>query len=70
VGIVPQWGIDVNLGADDHALDHRIARHGDGAVGGDEDLEGSALERMAFSDAINLLLNGAGVGVDVDGDSL
>jgi hypothetical protein len=74
-GRVPQWGIDGNLGADDHALEQRrsakgtpvlrpaaanknIARHGDRAVGDDEDIEGDALERVAFGDAINLLLYG------------
>src|ERR1700719_3967853 len=34
----------VHAGADDHVLDHRIAWHGDGTVGGDEDFEGGAFE--------------------------
>ena len=32
----------IHSGADDHAFDHRVARHGDGAVGDDEDFEGGA----------------------------
>jgi hypothetical protein len=78
--------MDVNFGADAHALDQRaasksgprfcvrppanknIARHGNGAVGDDEDFEGGAFERVELGDAINLLLYWAGVGVDVDGD--
>ena len=58
----------VHAGADDDALDKRIARHRDRAVADDEDFERSALERMALGDAINLLLHRAGVGVDVEGD--
>ncbi len=53
-------------GAANHALDQRIARHGDGGAGDDDDLERSAFERMALGDAINLLLYGADVGVDVE----
>jgi hypothetical protein len=60
----------IHAGADDHALDQRIARHRDGGVGDDEDFEGGALERMALGDAINLLLYWAGVGVDVKVDGL
>jgi hypothetical protein len=31
-GRVPQWGIDVNFGDDDHAHDQQIGRHGDGVL--------------------------------------
>jgi hypothetical protein len=58
----------IHSGADHRALDQRIARHRDGAVGDDEDFERRALERMSLGDAINFLLHGAGVGVDVNID--
>jgi len=54
----------IHAGADDHAIDRRVARHRDGTVADDEDFEGGAFERMAFGDAKNLLLYRAGVGVD------
>jgi hypothetical protein len=57
----------IHSGADHHALDHRIARHRDRAVGDDEDFEDGAFERVALGDAINLLLHWAGAG-DVGGD--
>jgi hypothetical protein len=50
--------------ADNHVFDQWIARHRDGAAGDDVDFEGGALERVAFGDAINLLLHRAGVGVE------
>ena len=59
----------IHAGADDHALDKRIPRDGDRAVGDDEDFELNAFERVALGDAIDFLLHRAGVGVDVDGDS-
>ena len=60
----------IHAGADDHALDQRIAWHGDGGVGHDVDFERGAFERMALGNAVNLLLYRAGVGVDVDRDWL
>ena len=70
LAFVPQRGTDVNLGFDDHALDHLIAGNGDGAVADDEDFERDTFERMALGDAIHLLLHRAGVGVDVEGDQV
>ena len=43
-----------------------IARHGDGAVADDEDFEVDVLKRVALGDAVDFLLYGAGIGVDVD----
>ena len=59
----------IHAGSNDHALDHLVARHGNGGVADDKDFEGGAFERVTLGDAIDFLLHRAGVGVDVTGRS-
>jgi hypothetical protein len=58
----------IHASADDDALDHRVARHGDRRVRNDKDPKRSILERVALGDAINFVLHRTGISVDVEGD--